>query len=272
MPDSDGAAAVRRFYETYGWQRGPSGAYRDAEAFVDLRPVMRGYHRRRDRRVARQLAGPGPLLDIGCGGAPVSIQTDGELRVNLDFSAAALTGARQQQGGSARYVQADACRLPFPANTFGRVVCAHVLYHIPPRRQRLALTEIHRVLRPGGVAVIVYLRQSAPLHRLAERLGRYDDPLPELPQLPAWVIDHRRLQADLRDRMRIEVRTWSILETGVTRGLVPGGWVGRVLLAGVSAIEELLPHGSVRFARYPMLVIRKAAAPAGDHEPVRSKR
>src|SRR5690606_3371396 len=69
MPDSDGAAAVRRFYETYGWQRGPSGAYRDAEAFVDLRPVMRGYHRRRDRRVARQLAGPGPLLDIGCGGA-----------------------------------------------------------------------------------------------------------------------------------------------------------------------------------------------------------
>ena len=53
---------VREFYETYGWQVGSSGSYRDAEHFVDLRPVMRGYYRRRDRRVARQLAQSGGTL------------------------------------------------------------------------------------------------------------------------------------------------------------------------------------------------------------------
>jgi SAM-dependent methyltransferase len=269
--DSDDAAAVRRFYETYGWQRGPSGQFQDAEAFVDLRPVMDRYHRRRNRRVAGQLTGPGPLLDIGCGGEPVRVQTDGELRVNVDVAAAALHGARQGLGDSARYLQADACRLPFPADTFGRVLCAHVLYHIPPRRQRLALAEIHRVLRPGGVAVVVYMRRSAPFQRLAHRRRPGAGPAPAHPPLPSWVVDHRRLQDDLRDRMRIEVRTWGILETDVARALVPGGVVGRAMLAGIAAVEDLFPRRSVRFAKYPMLVIRKVAHPSGDRETVRTR-
>ena len=269
--DSDDSAAVRRFYETYGWQRGPSGQYRDAEAFVDLRPVLAGYHRRQGRRVARQLTGRGPLLDIGCGGEPLRAQADGELRVNVDIAAAALRGAREGLGDSACYLQADACRLPFPADTFAQVLCAHVLYHIPPRRQRLALVEIHRVLRPGGVAVVVYMQRSTPLQRLLHRLRPGVDRAGAHPQLPSWVVDYRRLQDDLRDRMRIEVRTWGILETEVTRALVPGGVVGRAVLAGVAAVEDVLPHRSVRFARYPMLVIRKVARPSGDRETVRSK-
>jgi SAM-dependent methyltransferase len=142
--------SVRQFYETYGWEQGSSGRYQDAEAFVDTRPVMDEYHRRRDQRVTRLLAGDGPLLDLGCGGAPLLVETGDDLRVNVDFAVAALRGARQALGTSATYLQADICRLPFPADTFGRVLCAHVLYHITPERQLLALKEISRVLRPGA--------------------------------------------------------------------------------------------------------------------------
>jgi hypothetical protein len=47
--------------------------------------------------------------------------------------------------------------------------------------------------------------------------------------------------------------------------------VGRAVLAGIAAVEDIFPHRSVRFARYPMLVIRKVAHPSGDRETVRSK-
>ncbi|MFY1633877.1 class I SAM-dependent methyltransferase [Solwaraspora sp. WMMB335] len=249
--------AVRQFYETYGWQRGSSGQYQDAEAFVDLRPVMDGYHRRRDQRVAELLAGAGPLLDLGCGGAPLQVEANGDLRVNLDLAAAALRGARQTLGDAASYLQADICRLPFPAATFGRVLCAHVLYHLAPDRQLLALAEICRVLRPGGVAVVVYIQTFARLQSLARRLRLDSRPVVDLPALPYHPVDHRRLRAGLRDRARIEVRSWSILAPEITRTLVPGGRTGRAMVSGVAAVEDRLPGWSARLARYPMLVVRK---------------
>jgi SAM-dependent methyltransferase len=49
-------------------------------------------------------------------------------------------------------VHADACDLPFEDESFDLAVCVHVLEHIPDDRQ--ALREMHRVLRPGGRAVL----------------------------------------------------------------------------------------------------------------------
>jgi SAM-dependent methyltransferase len=261
----DDHATLRSFYETYGWRRGPSGRFRDTEAFVDLRPVMARYHRRLERRLARLLGDRGRLLDVGCGGAPLPVAT-GRVRVNVDLARAALDSSRQVLGDDARYVQADVCRLPFPTGTFDRLLCAHVLYHLPPRRQRLALTEIHRVLAPGGVAIVVYSQPSAPLHRLARRLRSDTGPPVDMPPLPYHPVDYRLLQRDLRDRMTIEARTWGVLESQVTRALVPGNLVGSLMVAGVSAVEALLPRFSLRFARYPMLVVRKRDA-GPPHEP-----
>lgn len=49
-------------------------------------------------------------------------------------------------------VRADACDLPFEDESFDFALCVHTLEHIPDDRQ--ALREIHRVLRPGGQAVL----------------------------------------------------------------------------------------------------------------------
>ena len=253
--------AVRQFYETYGWERGPTGEFRDAETFVDLRPVMSGYGRRTARRVVRLLGNGGDLLDVGCGGAPLPVRSrPGTRRISLDVAGAALRAARNDLAARSAYVQADVCRLPFADNVFGRVLCAHVLYHLPPRRQRWALVEIYRVLAEGGVAVVVVFQPRAVLHRLTGRLREKSGSTAEHPRLPHHPVDYRELCRDLGGRMSIEVRTWAILEADVTRVAVPDNLFGRGLLAGVAAVESLLPHQSLRWARYPMLVIRKPGA------------
>jgi len=49
------------------------------------------------------------------------------------------------------YVCSDALNLPFPNETFDRVVCSLVFYLLPLRR---AMVELCRVLKPAGMAYI----------------------------------------------------------------------------------------------------------------------
>lgn len=49
--------------------------------------------------------------------------------------------------------QADMTRMPYEDNSFDLLICSHILYCIP--KDRKAMQEIHRVLRPGGKALIV---------------------------------------------------------------------------------------------------------------------
>ena len=46
-------------------------------------------------------------------------------------------------------VNGDGTRLPFPDDTFDRIICSEVLEHIPD--DDAALAELHRVLKPGGM-------------------------------------------------------------------------------------------------------------------------
>lgn len=49
-------------------------------------------------------------------------------------------------------IKTDIQAMPFADNSFDVVLCNHVLEHVPNDRQ--ALREIHRVLRPGGFAIL----------------------------------------------------------------------------------------------------------------------
>jgi SAM-dependent methyltransferase len=103
--------------------------------------------RRRFERVTPPLAGA-RLLDVGCGTGRSRQIYEGRFAsyVGVDLSLVALRVASSRRRGE--YVQADACRLPFPDASFDLVVWSSVLHHIPDRRA--ALVEGHRVLRPGG--------------------------------------------------------------------------------------------------------------------------
>ena len=96
------------------------------------------------------------LLDLGCGGGRHAFEAmrRGATVVALDADAAELKDAAAVSGGM---VNGDALTLPFPDESFDRIIAAEVLEHIPA--DEATLRELVRVLRPGGrLAVTVPTR------------------------------------------------------------------------------------------------------------------
>ncbi|MGE3331785.1 MAG: methyltransferase domain-containing protein [Candidatus Melainabacteria bacterium] len=102
------------------------------------------------------------LLDVGCGDgvhvevlAPLLNDDSGHHLSALDISAAALTAAQTHGNTSCRFVQADACALPFADQSFDVVFSFGVLAYTS--NIRTAFQELCRVTKPGGlVGVWIY--------------------------------------------------------------------------------------------------------------------
>jgi SAM-dependent methyltransferase len=98
------------------------------------------------------------LLDVGCGPGAITLGLaelvqPGEV-VGVDVQTSQVEDARRlaaERGvGNARFEVADVYRLPFPDGSFDAVFAHAVLMHL--REPVRALQEMHRVLRPGGIA------------------------------------------------------------------------------------------------------------------------
>jgi SAM-dependent methyltransferase len=104
------------------------------------------------------------VLEAGCGIATDGMQfvRAGARYTGVDFSPAALDLARGRlalESGDAAFVQASITELPFPDAAFDLVYSNGVIHHLPDTWG--AIREFHRVLRPGGTAlVMVYNRSS----------------------------------------------------------------------------------------------------------------
>ena len=109
------------------------------------------------------------MLDLGCGGGRHAFEAlrRGARVVALDrdqdelFDALTIIAAMDETGetvapASGAAARGDALALPFPDGTFDRVIAAEVLEHIPADEQ--ALTELVRVLRPGGAIAVTVPR------------------------------------------------------------------------------------------------------------------
>jgi ubiquinone/menaquinone biosynthesis C-methylase UbiE len=97
------------------------------------------------------------LLDIGCGYCHHTRRLlKGGFKITAsDFSEVPLAHARKILVGHEDQVtlrQADATELPFPSNSFDYILMWGVLMHIPDAPK--ALSEIVRVLKPGGTLVL----------------------------------------------------------------------------------------------------------------------
>jgi ubiquinone/menaquinone biosynthesis C-methylase UbiE len=100
------------------------------------------------------------ILDIGCGtGIFASRVLEHFPRAHvwgLDLSDGMLAQSHGRQNaadGRLHLVRGDAGRLPFPDNAFDVVTCAHSFHHYPC--QARVVSEMHRVLRPGGALLII---------------------------------------------------------------------------------------------------------------------
>lgn len=145
------------------------------------------------RRIVKLLgAKPGAqILDAGCGYGyhAVRLARLGLRVVGVDFSEAALVEAskraeRDKLGDRVELRHADLLKLPYPDNSFDFINCWGVLMHVPELER--ALTELIRVLRPGGRLVIsennlhslhvqIWERIVAPARRMLQQPARQID-------------------------------------------------------------------------------------------------
>jgi ubiquinone/menaquinone biosynthesis C-methylase UbiE len=92
------------------------------------------------------------LLDVGCGTGHhmAEMRERGFEVAGVDGSADMLGHARMNNPG-AEIHQSDVDRLPFPDASFDMVMSIEVLRYLP--RPHLAIREMARVLRPGGLCL-----------------------------------------------------------------------------------------------------------------------
>jgi ubiquinone/menaquinone biosynthesis C-methylase UbiE len=229
------------------FQRQPNSLHVDADRYLD--------HETWIRPAFDALGDLGGLdvLDYGCGHgiAAVVLAQRGARVTAFDLSAGYLREAQpraQANGVVVRFVQADGERLPFANSSFDRVWGNAVLHHL---NIPVAGREIHRVLRPGGIAVFCEPWGENPLLNLARRWLPY----PGKQRTP----DEQPLRRPQIEQLRqvfpvTDVQGHQLL--GMTRRILPAG---RLTATLQRCDTQLLRHLPVleRWCRYVVLTLKK---------------
>ena len=108
------------------------------------------------------------VLEVGCGIATDGLRfaRAGARYTGLDPSARALELAQRRfalEGREGTFVAGSAERLPFPDGSFDLAYSHGVIHHI--ERTAAAVAELHRVLRPGGTALVMVYHRDSLNHR-----------------------------------------------------------------------------------------------------------
>lgn len=103
------------------------------------------------------------ILDLGCGNGEEAVRlARAGLQVwGVDYSKDAISLARERRGKQPKEIArklhfslADAKELKFSSDFFDRCICLDVFEHIYPKTLERVITEIKRVMKPGGLVVV----------------------------------------------------------------------------------------------------------------------
>jgi ubiquinone/menaquinone biosynthesis C-methylase UbiE len=117
------------------------------------------------------------FLDIGCGTGwavrcAANLVKEGGEAYGIDIAPRMIEKARENANGlkNVHFLQADAENLPFEDNFFDAIICTNSFHHyLHPLK---VLTEVHRVLKPGGRIHILDLTSDGFLGRMIDRQYR----------------------------------------------------------------------------------------------------
>jgi SAM-dependent methyltransferase len=124
-----------------------------------LKVIMSSFRSVRARWVARRAAGPGKILDLGCGRGFMlaSMKRMGWDCMGTEIASEVAVAAGDEYG--LKILSEGIDPLPFPEGHFDVVTSWHSLEHM--ERPVRTLGDIHRVLRPGGLFMVEVPNRSS---------------------------------------------------------------------------------------------------------------
>ena len=142
---------------------------RGMEGFIATLYARQAEHDRDDlqataRRIATPLNAGSRVLEIAPGPGFLAIElarlTDGRVTgIDISRSFVQIAGDNARSAGvDVDFEHGDAADLPFPDDQFDTIVCRAAFKNFS--RPLVALNEMHRVLKPGGTALIIDLRKD----------------------------------------------------------------------------------------------------------------
>ncbi len=266
--DAEAVGETQDFYEESGWQADNQGLLGETKAFVDTRSASLEYTRKCIARLGKYFSKGGKyLLDAGCGALPhdelLAYGANFEQRICVDLSASALRAARAKLGDRGVYVQGDITNLPLKTGSVDAVTCNHVIYQLPAELQAAAMLEIWRVLKPGGVAVVVSLWQYAPLVPRLETLAKLVAFKPAGAERDDGYDAHTELVHNPQSRPAFQAHPWPfryridsfrLVDNHFMRRL-SDDWRGALFLKGLFALQQVASGFCGLYGAMPAIII-----------------
>jgi ubiquinone/menaquinone biosynthesis C-methylase UbiE len=120
-------------------------------------PVIGKLYRRRVELCLNELAGGEKVLEIGFGTGLTFLNLHEKYQeihgIDLTADVAPITALWDRHGVSTKLRVGNVLELPYEDNTFDAVLLISILEHLKPAAQPRAMSEIRRVLKPGGQMV-----------------------------------------------------------------------------------------------------------------------
>lgn len=155
----------------------PLGYY--DEIFHRRRGVQSKWHHLKFLRVRESIDTAVRHLDIGCGpGTFIGTLPDGVQSTGVDIAEPQLIYAREHYAASHRqFVHIAEDHLPFADASFDCVTVIELIEHLTAGQAAALISEVHRVLSPGGRVVVTTPNYRSPwpfVEFLVNRLGKVD--------------------------------------------------------------------------------------------------
>jgi len=175
------------------------------------------------------------ILDVGCGVGTFAYHCAvmGARTAGVDYSRESINVARELSGrfgagGKTEFICCDAAKqLPYSDKCFDKVVAADFIEHIDDLQKRDALSEMVRVLKPGGIVIIFTPNE------LRERMGAIKNKLVSLFFSGA---PRTRLHYGMTNRFKFE-KTLRDMNLAFSRRFLD---ITRPYLAKIPVLNEIL--------------------------------
>jgi demethylmenaquinone methyltransferase/2-methoxy-6-polyprenyl-1,4-benzoquinol methylase/phosphoethanolamine N-methyltransferase len=110
-----------------------------------------------------QLKAGDAVLDVGCGSGQLTLAAQGRVGAGgqaygIDPSPEMIAVSQRnaaRAGSPARFQVGVVESIPYPESTFDVVMSRLVMHHLPGDLKQRGLAEMRRVLRPGGICLVV---------------------------------------------------------------------------------------------------------------------